>query len=78
MTDATDAVSKRMRDTFAETKRRVEAGRAELERLVEDNVGRALTLFSTDANEVRKLHERLAELESRAQALQANDRPSGG
>jgi hypothetical protein len=72
MTDS-DALTKRMRDTFAETKRRVEQGRAELERLVEENVGRALTLFSHDAVEIRQLSERLSQLEARAAALHAND-----
>jgi polyhydroxyalkanoate synthesis regulator phasin len=56
---------------LADAKKRVEENKAELDRRVDDSLTKASALFSSEQREVKKLEERIAELEARLKALQA-------
>lgn len=60
---------------LADAKKRVEENKAELDRRVDESLQKATALFGSDEKreqrEVKKLEQRIAELEARLQALQS-------
>ena len=57
------------RRVLADAKKRVEENKAELDRRVDDSLHKATALFSSEQREVKKLEERIADLEARLKAL---------
>ncbi len=56
---------------LADAKKRVEENKSELDRRVDDSLQKASALFGGEQREVKKLEERLTELEARLKALDA-------
>jgi len=55
---------------LTDAKKRVDENRAELDRRVDDTVHKATAFFSSEQKEVRKLEDRVAQLEARLKSLQ--------
>jgi polyhydroxyalkanoate synthesis regulator phasin len=70
MTTSTEAMTKRLRDTLAEAKRKMDAHKAEAGKRTLDGVIHTLARFSSDAREAKRLEERITALEARLQRLQ--------
>jgi polyhydroxyalkanoate synthesis regulator phasin len=61
--------SEEAKKVLADAKKRVEENKAELDRRVDESLNKAAALFSSEQREVKKLEERIAELETRLQSL---------
>jgi polyhydroxyalkanoate synthesis regulator phasin len=57
------------RRVLADAKKRVAENRAELDRRVDDSFHRATAFFSSEQKELRKLEDRVAQLEARLKAV---------
>lgn len=57
------------RRVLTDAKKRVDENRAELDRRVDDSLHKATSFFSSEQKEVRKLEDRVAQLEARLKAL---------
>ncbi len=57
------------RRVLADAKKRVDENRAELDRRVDDSLQKATAFFSSEQKEVRKLEDRVAQLEARLRSL---------
>jgi polyhydroxyalkanoate synthesis regulator phasin len=69
LTDFGTLSSEEAKKVLADAKKRVEENKTELDRRVDESLARAATLFSSEQREVKKLEERIAELESRLAKL---------
>lgn len=61
--------SEEAKKVLADAKKRVEENKAELDRRVDESLGKAAALFSSEQREVKKLEERITELEARLKAI---------
>ena len=64
-----DATTDTLGRRLADAKKRAEENRAELDRRVDESWHRAAAFFSSEQKELKRLEERLAQLERRTDAL---------
>jgi len=61
--------SEEAKKVLADAKKRVDENKAELDRRVDESLGKAAALFSSEQREVKKLEERITDLEARLKAI---------
>lgn len=63
--------SEEAKKVLADAKKRVEENKAELDRRVDESLNKAAALFSSEQREVKKLEDRIGDLEARLKALES-------
>jgi polyhydroxyalkanoate synthesis regulator phasin len=63
--------SEEARRVLADARKRTDANKAELDRRVDESLGRAASFFTREQKEMKKLEDRVAHLEERLRALGA-------
>jgi polyhydroxyalkanoate synthesis regulator phasin len=63
------------RRVLADARKRAETNKAELDKRVDDSLGRAASFFTREQKEMKKLEDRVAHLEARLRALATDGAP---